>query len=49
MISTSKTLDDDLKRAFVLFIIGVVLTTITQIHVHWSYIQVVQEVKIILK
>ncbi|KAG0515261.1 hypothetical protein BDA96_10G263200 [Sorghum bicolor] len=31
--------NDDLKRAFVLFIIGVVLTTITQIHVHWSYIQ----------
>ena len=50
MIRDSKTPDDDFKRAFVLFTIGVILAPTTQTHVHWSYyIQVVQEVSVIPK
>jgi len=54
MITTSKTPDDDFKRAFVLFTTGAILAPTTQIHVHWrtinwSYIQVVRKASVILK
>jgi hypothetical protein len=49
MISTSKTPDDDFKRAFVVFTIGVILASTTQTLAHWSYIQVIREVSVIPK
>jgi hypothetical protein len=44
MIDTSQPEDDDFKRAFVLFTIGVILASTTTIYVDWSYIEVVRDV-----
>jgi len=49
MIRDSKTPDDDFKRAFVLFTIGVILAPNTQPHVNYSYIQAVEHVSLIRK
>jgi len=47
MIHASKTPDDDFRRAFVLFTIGVILAPNTVDHVNYSYIQVVEHVSLI--
>ncbi|KAG0530495.1 hypothetical protein BDA96_05G191500 [Sorghum bicolor] len=44
MIDTSQPEDDDFKRAFVLFTIGVILASTTTTYVDWSYIEVVRDV-----
>lgn len=44
MISVKKPADDDFKRAFVLFTIGVILASPTGTNIHFSYIEVVRDV-----
>lgn len=44
MISETRPPDDDFKRAFVLFTIGVLLASPTGTNIHWSYIEVVRDV-----
>ena len=49
IIIKSGTPDDDFKRAFVLFTIGVILAPTTKDYVHSSYLLVVIEISEILK
>ena len=49
IIIKSRTPDDDFKRAFVLFTIGVILAPTTKDYVHSSYLLVVIEISEILK
>jgi hypothetical protein len=47
MIRDSKTPDDDIRRAFDLFTVGVIIAPTTVDHVNYSYIQVVEHVSLI--